>query len=111
MVKQKSMYLVLSMFIFTRTLVTYARTTFKPRCCLNKCFKVCKREFTDIAHCMFGQMKMKIPWYSSWLTLINRRRDGKTRMVCGQFVVVRVGVSQLSVSPNISNLQLTLAWE
>ena len=33
--KVKSMHLVLNMFIFTRTLVTYARTTFKPRCCLN----------------------------------------------------------------------------
>jgi len=32
---KKSMHLVLNMFIFTRTLVTYARTIFKPRCCLN----------------------------------------------------------------------------
>ena len=29
------MHLVLNMFIFTRTLVTYARTIFMPRCCLN----------------------------------------------------------------------------
>jgi hypothetical protein len=28
------MHLVLNMFIFTRTLVTYATTMFKPRCCL-----------------------------------------------------------------------------
>ena len=33
--KLNSMHLVLNMFIFTRILVTYARTIFKPRCCLN----------------------------------------------------------------------------
>jgi hypothetical protein len=32
--KLKSMHLVLNMFIFTRTLVTYAITIFKPRCCV-----------------------------------------------------------------------------
>ena len=29
------MHLVPNMFIFTMTLVTYARTIFMPRCCLN----------------------------------------------------------------------------
>jgi len=43
---------------------------------------------------------MEIPWYINWHTLISRIRDGKPRMIGGQFVVVRVGVHQLSVSPN-----------
>ena len=35
---------------------------------------------------MFGQIKikMKMPWYDSWLTHISRRRDGKPRMIGGQ---------------------------
>jgi len=43
---------------------------------------------------------MEIPWYINWRTLISRKRDGRPRMIGGQFVVVRVGVHQLSVSPN-----------
>jgi len=52
-----------------------------------------------IAHNMFGQIKIEIPWYNSWHTLISRKRGGKPRMISGQFVVVSVGVHQLSVSP------------
>jgi hypothetical protein len=37
---------------------------------------------------MFGQIKMEIPWYINWHTLISRKRDGKPRMIGGQFVVV-----------------------
>ena len=92
------------MFIFTRTLVTYARTIFKPRCCLNFQSMRTQAESTKIAHNMFGQIKMQIPWYINRHTLISKKRDGKPRIFCGQFVVVRVGVHQLSVSPNTSLL-------
>jgi hypothetical protein len=34
-------------------------------------------------------------WYSSRRTLISIERDGKLRMISGQFVVVHVGVHQL----------------
>jgi len=61
--KQKCMHLVLNMFIFTRTLVTYARTVFKPCCCLNFQSMRTQAESTCIAHNMFGQIKIKIPWY------------------------------------------------
>ena len=50
-------------------------------------------ESTYIAHNMFGQIEMEIPWYIIRHTLISRR-DGKLRMIGGQFVVVRVGVHQ-----------------
>jgi hypothetical protein len=33
-------------------------------------------ESTDIAHNMFGQIKMEIPWYINRHTLISRKRDG-----------------------------------
>ena len=89
------MHLVLNVFIFTRTLVTYARTIFKPRCCLNFQSMHTQAESTYIAHNMFGQIKMEIPWYINRHTLISRKRDGKPRMIDGQFVVVRVGVHQL----------------
>jgi len=68
--KLKSTHPVLNMFIFTRTLVTYARTTFKPRCCLNFQSMRTQAKSTDIVHNMFGQIKMKIPWYSGRHTLI-----------------------------------------
>ena len=96
------MHLVLNIFIFTRT---YARTIFKPRCCLNFQSMRTQTESTYIAHNMFGQIKMEIPWYINWHTLISKKRDGKPRMIGGQFVVVRVGV-QLSVSPNTSHPML-----
>ena len=73
--KEKSMHLILNMIIFTRTLVTYARTVFKPRCCLN--FQESMRtqaDSTDIAHTTFGQIKMEILWYNSRHTLISRKR-------------------------------------
>ena len=103
------MHLVLNMFIFTRTLVTYARTIFMPRCCLNFQLESMRTqaESTYIAHNMFGQIKMEIPWYINRHTLISRKRDGKLRMIGGQFVVVRVGV-QLSVSPNTSHPKLQI---
>ena len=41
---------------------------------------------------------MEILWYNSRHTLISRKRGGEPRMISGQFVVVRVGVHQLSVS-------------
>ena len=56
-----------------------------------------------IAHNMFGQIKVEIPWYINRHTLISRKMDGKPRMIGGQFVVVRVGVHQLSISPNTSH--------
>ena len=61
-------------------------------------------------HCayMFGQIKMEIPWYNSRHTLISRKRDGKPKMISGQFVVVRVGVRQLSVSSNTSHPMLQI---
>ena len=58
---------------------------------------------------MFGQIKMEIPWYINRHTLISRKRGGKPRMICGQFVVVRLGVHQLSVvSPNTSHPMLQI---
>ena len=57
---------------------------------------------------MFGQIKMEIPWYINRHTLISRKRDGKPRMIGGQFVVVCVGVHQLSVSPNTSHPMLQI---
>ena len=107
--KEMSMHLVQNMFIFTKTLVIYARTIFKPRCYLNFQSMRTQAEITDIAHNMFGQIKMKIPWYNCRHTLISRKRDGKPRMIGGQFVVVRVGVHQLiSVSPNTSHPMLQI---
>ena len=41
---------------------------------------------------------MEIPWYINRHTLISRKRDGKPRMIGGQFVVVRVGVLPLGFS-------------
>ena len=68
-------------------------------------------ESTYIAHNMFGQIKMEIPWYIIRHTLISRKRDGKPRMIGGQFVVVRVGVHQLSVSPNTFHPMLQICSE
>ena len=65
-------------------------------------------ESTDIAHNMFGQIKMEIPWNNSRHTLISRKRGCKPRMISGQFVVVCVGVHQLSVSPNTSHPMLQI---
>jgi len=42
------------------------------------------------------------------ITNYYRKRDGKPRMIGGQFVVVRVGVQQLSVSPNTSHPMLQI---
>jgi len=41
-------------------------------------------ESTYIAHNMFGQVKMKLPWYNSRHTHIYRKRGGKPRMICDQ---------------------------
>jgi len=103
------MHLVLNMFIFTRTLVTYARTILKPRCCHTFQSMRLQAESTNIAHYMFGQIKMEILWYNSRHTLISWKRGGKPRkMISGQFVVVRVGVRQLSVSSNTSHPMLQI---
>ena len=102
------MHLVLNMFIFTRTLITYARTIFKPRCCLNFQSMRTQAESTYFAHNMFGQITMEIPWYINRHTLISRKRGGKPRTTSGQFVVVRVGVHQLRVSPNTSHPMLQI---
>ena len=102
------MHLVLKMLIFTRTLVTYTRTTFMPRCCLNFQSMRTQAESTYIAHNMFGEIKMEILWYINLHTLISRKRNGKPRIIGGQFVVVRVRVHQLSVSPNTSHLMLQI---
>jgi len=61
-------------------------------------------ESTYIAHNMFGQIKIEIPWYIDRHTLISRNRGGEPRMIGGQFVVVRIGVHQLSVSLTPYNL-------
>jgi hypothetical protein len=84
--KLKSMHS--NMFTFLKTLVTYTRAIFKPRCCLNFTSVCTQAESTYVAYNMFGQIKMKIPWYSSWHALILRKRDGKPRTISGQFVVV-----------------------
>jgi hypothetical protein len=49
---------------------------------------------------------MEIRWYNSRHTLISRKRDGKPRMIAGQFVVVRVGGQLLSVSSTTSHPML-----
>jgi len=78
------MHLVLNMLIFTRTLVTYARTIFKPRCCLNFQSMRTQAESTYIAHNMFKQIEMEIPWYIIRHTLISRKRDGKPKLIGGK---------------------------
>ena len=85
---EKSMHLVLNMFIFTRTLVTYARTIFKPRCCLNFQSMRTQADSSYIAHNMFGQINIEKPWYINQHTLTSRKRDGKLRMISCQLVVV-----------------------
>ena len=50
---------------------------------------------------MFGQIKMEIPWYINRHTLNSRKRDGKPRMIGGQFVVVRVGVQGIAGSARV----------
>jgi len=85
------MHLVLNMFMFTRTLVTYARTTFKPRCCLNFQSMHMQAESTYIAHNMFGQIKIKRLWYSSRHSLNNRKRDGKPRLIVASLLLCMLG--------------------
>jgi len=65
-------------------------------------------ESTYIAHNMFRQIKMEVPWYIDRHKLISKKRDGEPRMIGGQFVVVRVRVHQLSVSPNTSHPMLQI---
>ena len=80
----------------------------KPRCCLNFQSMRTQAESSYFAHNMFGQIKMEILWYINRHTLISSKRDGKPRMIGGQFVVVRVGVHRLSVSPNTSHPMLQI---
>jgi hypothetical protein len=105
------MHLVLNMFIFTRKLVTYTHTQ-EPSSIhvAASTFKVCARKRVYL-HFMFGQFNIRIPWYNSRHTLISGKRDGKPRMTSDQFVVVRVGVHQLSVSPNTSHPMLRICNE
>jgi len=91
------------MFIFTRILVTYARTIFKPRCCLNFRGMRTQAEFTYIAHNMFGQIKMEIPWYIIRHTLIIfRKRDGKSKWYAADLLLCELG------STNSASLQTPL---
>ena len=53
---------------------------------------------------MFGQIKMEIPWYIIRHTLISRKRDGKPRMIGGQFVVVRLDVSHMLYANDLTLL-------
>ena len=58
---------------------------------------------TDIVHNMFGQIKVSAfahYWKKGWQTI----------MLNGKFVVVRVGVHQLSVSLNTSHLFFFFWW-
>jgi len=55
---------------------------------------------------MFGQIKMKLLWYNSRQMLISRKRDGKPRIISGQFVLARAKVHQVSIFPNTSHLML-----
>ena len=72
------MHLVLNIFIFSRTLVTYARTIFKPRCCLNfQCMRS-QAESTYIAHNLSGQIKMKtVVHLSAYTHFLNRMANQK----------------------------------
>jgi len=99
----KIMHLVLEIFISTREPVTYARSTFKPRCCLNFQSMRTQVEPNDVVHNMLEQIKIEIPWYKSRHTVNNRKRDSKTWITVGQLVVVRVRIQQLSVFPNTSH--------
>jgi len=87
----KSVHLVFYMFM-----VTYTRTSFKPRCCLNFQSMRTQAKSADIAHTMLGQIKVQIPWYNNQHKLVTRKRDGKPRMIGGLFVVVRVGWGPLT---------------
>jgi len=44
----------------------------------------------------------------SFYSFLFEKRDGKRRMMISQFVVVRVGVHQLSVSPNTFHYMLQI---
>jgi hypothetical protein len=57
-----------------------SQTAFKPHCCLNFQSMRTQAQSTDIAHSMFEQIKMEMPWYSSRHTLITRNKDGTPRM-------------------------------
>ena len=101
------MHLVLNMFIFIRTLVTYARTIFMPRCCLNFQSMRTQAESTYIAHNMFGQIKMEVPWYINRHALISRKRDGKPRMIGGQFITFKLGSKKTGQTIAINILPLS----
>ena len=73
------------------------RTIFKSCCCLNFQSMCTQAKSTYIAHNMFGQIKMEIPWYINRHTLISRKRDGKPRMIGDQLLLCVLG-STKSVS-------------
>jgi len=64
------MHLVLNMFIFTRTLVTYIRKNHLQATLLPQLQSMrTQAESTYIAHNMLGQIKMKMKRYNSRYTL------------------------------------------
>jgi len=54
------------MFIFTRTLVTYARTIFKPCCCFNFQSMRTQAESTDIAFVWTDQDEDTVVKFSAY---------------------------------------------
>ena len=103
------MHLVLNMFIFTRTLVTYARIILSPAAAST--FKVCARKQNLLILRIACLDRSRWRYRSTLIgirSFLSRKRDGKPRMIGGQFVVVRVGIHQLSVSPNTSHPMLQI---
>ena len=91
---------LLLVIVFTRALVTCNEKLHSSHAAAST-FKVCARKQNLLTlriacHKQFGQIKMKILWYSSRHTLIYRKKDGKPRMISGQFVAVRVGSTNSS---------------
>jgi len=105
------MHLVLNMFIFTRTLVTYARIILSPAAAST--FKVCARKQNLLILRIACLDRSRWRYRSTLIgirSFLSRKRDGKPRMISGQFVV-HVGVHQLSVSPNTSHPMLQICSE
>jgi hypothetical protein len=68
---------------------TYARTTFKSRCCLNFQSMRTQAESTDITHNIFRQIRILIPVEQCSAYAHSKKWGGKPRMKSGQFLVVR----------------------
>ena len=102
------MHLVLNMHVHLHQDIGHIRKNHLHATLLPQLSKYAQAESTYIAHNMFGQINIEKPWYINQHTLTSRKRDGKLRMIGGQFVVVRVGVHQLSVFPNTSHPMLQI---